>query len=151
MEKSIDKIEEFLKTLDKEKLSNLENENVIKIAYLGDSIFDLFITNYLLKNYIDIYKVNELHKKNTSFVCAKSQARIIEWLINEKYLEQNEIDYYKHARNAHSSSKSKNSSIQDYRKATGFEALLGLLFLNNKIKRLTEIFNIIEKYLDKNI
>ena len=133
MEKNIEKhlstlLTEIKKLDIDKKLHGPENENVLYLAYVGDTIFDLFTRDYLLRHYIDTIKMDEIHKRNSDLVCAKSQARIVERLIDDKVLSNDEIDFYRHARNAHSNSKSKNSSIVDYRKATGFEALLGLLF-----------------------
>lgn len=126
---------------------NIENINVLKLAFLGDTIFDFFTRNYLLKKYGDTIKMNELHKKNSALVCAKGQARMVEYLINENNLDDKEIEFYKHARNAHPHSKSKNSSIVDYRKATGFEALLAYLYLRDK-KRLMKVFDKLEAFID---
>ena len=126
---------------------NIENINVLKLAFLGDTIFDLFTRSYLVEKYGDTIKMNELHKKNSTLVCAKGQARMVEYLINENILDDIEIEFYKHARNAHPHSKSKNSSIVDYRKATGFEALLAYLYLRDK-KRLVKIFDKLKAFID---
>ena len=129
-------------------IEKFKNINVLKLAYIGDTVFDLFTRNYLIKKYEDSIKMNELHKKNSSLVCAKSQARIVEYLINENFLLENELELYKHARNSHPHSKSKNSSIVDYRKATGLEALLGSVYLEGDMKRLSIIFEKIKIFID---
>lgn len=126
---------------------NIENMNAIKLAFLGDTIFDFFTRNYLITTYGDKIKMKEMHKKNANLVCAKSQARMIEYLINEGALNNEELELYKHARNAHPHSKSKNSSIVDYRKATGFEALLAYIYLRGDKKRLNHIFNMLTEYI----
>lgn len=142
MEENLEKIFECIGKLefDKTNVGDI-NESVLKLAFVGDTIFDLFTRSFLLYKYADKIKMNELHKKNSSLVCAKSQARIIEKMINENLLDDDEKDFYRHARNAHPHSKSKNSSIVDYRKATGFEALLGKLFISGKNERLFEVLN----------
>ncbi|MBO6134497.1 MAG: RNAase [Lachnospiraceae bacterium] len=132
-----------------ENIKDPENLNVVYLAYIGDAIFDLFTRDLLIKNHISKVKMNELHKMNTDIVCAKSQARIIERLIDDNVLSDEEIDFYRHARNAHPHSKSKNSSIVDYRKATGFEALLGLLYYREDKNRLDTLLDKVKGYLLK--
>ena len=65
-------------------------------------------------------------------------------MIDKEILTEDEIEIYKHARNSKSSTRSKNSSIIDYRKATGFEALLGYLYYKNDIKRLFDILSYVK-------
>ncbi len=149
MEESIEKLINEIRSLDDGlDISEPQNENILYLAYIGDTIFDLFTRDFLLKKYISKLKMNELHKANSDLVCAKSQAKIIEKLIDSGVLTDEEISFYKHARNAHPHSKSKNSSIVDYRKATGFEALIGLLYLKKDIGRLKSIFEATSKCID---
>lgn len=149
MEESIIKLlQELKKVKENNVLQEPENKQVLELAFIGDTIFDLFSRDYLIRKYDDKIKMNDLHKKNAELVCAKSQARIVETLINSNFLTDEEINYYKHARNAHSGSKSKNSSIVDYRKATGFEALLGLLLYKNDIERMIQYYNKLIKCFD---
>lgn len=147
MEKNLENLFSQIKNIDSEqKLADPQNEQVLKLAFIGDTIFDLFTRDYLLRKYKN--KINEIHKKNTELVCAKSQARIVEKLIDINFLTEDEVSYYKHARNAHSKTKSKNSSIIEYRKATGLEALLGLLFYNDDVDRLIEILDKITEVIE---
>lgn len=140
MEKSLKDLLKSLKNINSdEKLDEPQNEQVLKLAFVGDTIFDLFTRDLLNRKYADKIKINELHKKNSELVCAKSQSKISDYLVNV-VLNDEEINFFKHARNAHSHSKSKNSSIVDYRKATGLEALLGLLFYKDE-KRLIEVLD----------
>ena len=149
MEESIEKLINEIRSLDDGlDISEPQNENILYLAYIGDTIFDLFTRDFLLKKYISKFKMNELHKANSDLVCAKSQAEIIEKLIDSGVLTDEEISFYKHARNAHPHSKSKNSSIVDYRKATGFEALIGLLYFKKDIGRLKSIFEATSKCVD---
>lgn len=129
-----------------EKLQDPQNEQVLKLAFVGDTIFDLFTRDYLVRKYSSKIKISDMHKKNTELVCAKSQSMIIDTLVND-FLTEEEIDFFKHARNAHSHSKSKNSSIVEYRKATGLEALLGLLLYKDE-KRLIEVLDKITKIFE---
>lgn len=142
MEENLKNLILGLKTLDiDEKLNEPQNEQVLKLAYVGDTIFDLFTRDYLNRNFADKIKINELHKKNSELVCAKTQSKLSDYLVDNVFTEE-EINFFKHARNAHSHSKSKNSSIVEYRKATGLEAVLGLLYYQNE-ERLIEILNAI--------
>jgi ribonuclease-3 family protein len=77
---------------------------------------------------------NELHKRAIKFVQAAVQSAMIEALMEE--LTEDEEAVYKRGRNAKTHTSAKNASIQDYRKATGFEALMGYLYLNNQMDRL---------------
>ena len=147
MEKSLESLLTNLKNIDFDsQLKNPENEQVLYLAYVGDAIFGLWTRDYLVRKYIDKLKMEEIHNMNSELVCAKSQANIVERLIDDGYLSESETDFYRHARNAHSNSKSKNSSIIEYRKATGFEALLGLLLYKDE-KRLIEILDIVAKII----
>ena len=146
MEESLKLLISGLKSINTEdKLENPQKEHVLKLAFVGDTIFDLFTRDYLVRKYSNKIKISEMHKKNTELVCAKNQSMIIDTLVND-FLTEDEIDFFKHARNAHSHSKSKNSSIVEYRKATGLEALLGLLLYKDE-NRLIEVLNEIGKIL----
>ncbi len=147
MEESLKSLINDLKSINVEdKLENPQNEQVLKLAFVGDTIFDLFTRDYLVRKYSNKIKISEMHKKNTELVCAKNQSMIIDDLVNN-FLTKDEIDFFRHARNAHSHSKSKNSSIVEYRKATGLEALLGLLLYKDE-NRLIEVLNEIGKILE---
>lgn len=97
--------------------------------------------------YKDKLKIDEIHKETTKYVCAKAQSKMIDNLIDENILSEEEVEIYKSGRNAHTKSKSKNSSIVDYHKATGFECLIGYLYFEDK-NRLDEI---IKKCLEYDI
>ena len=122
-------------------VDKVQNENALKLAFIGDTIFDLWTRNYLFLINKNKMKMNDIHKKNSDLVCAKSQANIVESLINDNFLTEEEVSIYKHGRNANSKTRSKNSSIIDYKKATGFECLIGYLYYSKKIDRMIEIFN----------
>ena len=147
MEESLKQLLVDLKNINiDDKLLEPQNEQVLKLAFVGDTIFDLFTRDWLVRKYSKKIKISEMHNKNTELVCARSQSAIINTLVND-FLTEEEIDFFKHARNAHSHSKSRNSSIVEYRKATGLEALLGLLLYkdeNRLMQVLSKISTIIE-------
>lgn len=112
--------------------------NTLALAYLGDSVYELYIREYLLKK--GIVKVKELQQEATSYVSAKSQTKILEKI--KKYLSEEELEIVKKGRNAKSHKAPKNTDILTYKHATGFETLIGYLYLNNQI-RLKEIMKMI--------
>ena len=82
-------------------------------------------------------QVNKLHKMSASLVKAETQAKMI--LALQEELTEEEIAVYKRGRNAKSFSMAKNASMKDYRMATGFEALVGYLYLTERMERLAEL------------
>jgi len=115
--------------------------NILSLAYLGDSVYELIIRNYLIST--GISKVNRLQKEAMKFVTAKSQAKFINYLLDNNLLNEEEISYVKRGRNASTYSHPKNTDIVTYKWATGFECLFGYLYLDNKRERIDELFNII--------
>lgn len=103
----------------------------LTLAYIGDGIFDIIIRTVVVER--GNSPVNGLHKKTISYVNAGTQARMIEALQDE--LTEEELAVYKRGRNAKSYTSAKNASIGDYRKATGLEALMGYLYLLNRMDR----------------
>ena len=149
MEESLDLLFKNLKSLSiNEKLVDPMNEQVLKLAFLGDTLFGMLARNYLISKYSKTIKISEMHDKNTKLVCAKNQSMIADILV-DNFLNENEIDFFKRARNAHSHSKSKSSSIVEYRKATGLEALLAFMFYKDD-KRLKDVMTKIVEILEDN-
>ena len=121
--------------MEKDQLNNQYDFN--KLAY-----FELYIREKIINLHKNL-DMNEIHKTITGIVCAKNQSDLIQKLLDKDILNEKEIEIFKSARNLHSNSKSKNSPIRDYRKATGLEALIGYLYLNDK-NRLSEILDNLE-------
>lgn len=116
--------------------------NVITLAYMGDAVYELYIREYLIKR--GIAKVEELQKEAIKYVSAKSQAIILKNLIEKNYLFDNELDIIKRGRNYKRGNHPKNTDIITYKNATGFEALIGYLYLSDNEKRIKEIINLIQ-------
>ena len=112
-----------------------EQYSALGLAYIGDGVFDLIIRTIVLD--MGNSKVKNFHRITSSIVKAESQAKITKAILDELTEEENAI--YKHGRNAKSSTSAKNASIVDYRIATGFEALIGYLYLNNRLERALEL------------
>ena len=113
------------------------------LAYIGDSIFDLVIKTYLLDTKGNM-QVNKLNRFASNIVKAQSQSEMIG--IIEPLLSPAEEAVYKRGRNAKSYTSAKNASISDYRRATGFEALMGYLYLEGEYERMVQL---IKAGLDK--
>lgn len=128
---------------------NVNEINVITLAYLGDAVYEVYIRNYLIRN--GIAKVDELQKEAIRYVSAKSQSKILNFLINNNYLNNEEIEIIKRGRNYNRLSHPKNTDIITYKMATGFECLIGYLYLDNNNNRIDEIMNyIFGGYNEKN-
>lgn len=106
------------------------------LAYIGDSIFDLVIKTYLLDTKGNM-QVNKLNRFASNIVKAQSQSEMIG--IIEPLLSPAEEAVYKRGRNAKSYTSAKNASISDYRRATGFEALMGYLYLEGEYERMIQL------------
>jgi len=114
--------------------------NIISLAYLGDAVYELYIREFLLKK--GIAKVEDLMKESIKFVSAKNQTKILKELINNNVLTNEEKNVVNRGRNYKRSSHPKNTDIVTYKISSGFEALIGYLYLENK-ERLNEIMKII--------
>ena len=108
------------------------------LAYIGDSIFDLVVKTMIVTK--GNTQVNKMNRMASSIVKAESQSKMIGYI--EDKLSEEEEGVYKRGRNAKSVSPAKNQSITDYRRATGFEALLGYLYLKKEWKRMLELVKI---------
>ena len=114
---------------------NPRDVSPLSLAYIGDAVYEVYIRSYIMKD-VNM-PVNKLHKTATKFVKAKAQSDII--LAISESLSEEETAIFKRGRNAHSYTSAKNADIVDYRRATGFEALIGYLYLSKNTERLEQI------------
>ena len=112
--------------------------NAIELAYLGDTIYDLYVRSFLVKN--DMGIISTLHKKAADIVNARSQNKSLEQVFD--ILTEQEKDMFLRGRNA-KSGVPKNMTVRDYRHATGLETLIGYLYITGKKDRLNELFKLI--------
>lgn len=112
--------------------------NPLQLALIGDAVYELFIRNYILANNIEL-TAHKIHVKAIGYVKAKSQSTIMHSL--EEELTEEESYIFKRGRNTKSATVPKNADVRDYRMATGFEALVGYLYLIGDTERLEFIFN----------
>lgn len=115
--------------------------NVLTLAYIGDAVYSVYIREYLINK--GIIKVDKLQKESINYVSAKAQAKLIEKMINDNFLKEEELEIFYRARNHKCSRHPKNTDIITYKHSTGFEAIIGYLYLNQNKKRLNEIIKYI--------
>lgn len=107
------------------------------LAYMGDAILEMKVRHHLIA--CGVGKPHELQKRAVTYVSAKAQALIVKRLWDQ--LQEEEQRIIKRGRNTRSHTIPKNASVSDYRLSTGFEALLGYLYLSDMHERLDEILN----------
>lgn len=118
--------------------SDLKKENPQVLAFVGDGVYTMFIRNKIVLEHKA--KSGELHKLTTDYVKASKQSVAIEKLL--PVLSEDEVSVYKRARNYKTASVAKNASVQEYKRATGFEAILGYLYLAGDDERLNYILRL---------
>lgn len=116
------------------------------LAFVGDAILSLYVRDYLVQ--LGITKTKDLQERSIEFVSATAQAKCIQKLIADNFLLEHEVKVYLRGRNHKSDTKAKNADIISYRQATGFEALLGYLYLTQNHVRLMCIWEEMKKMID---
>ncbi len=107
----------------------------LTLAFLGDCIFDLVIRTVIVER--GNRATDSLHKEKSEIVKASTQSSMAGAILED--LTEMELTVYRRGRNAKSYTSAKNASISDYRRATGFEALMGYLYLTNQEDRMIEL------------
>ena len=110
----------------------------LTLAFIGDCVFDLVIRSVIVCR--ANRQPNKLHKLKANVVKAQTQSEMAKALMED--MTEGEAAVYKRGRNAHSFSSAKNASIQDYRRATGLETLIGYLYLLNRSDRILELISL---------
>ena len=128
METNLTKLKDLFHLEDQD----LRSYSPLTLAYIGDGVYELIIRTILVKK--GNCPVNRLHKKASSLVKAGAQSAIME--VIEKELTEEELSVYRRGRNAHSPTMAKHATMADYRRATGFEALMGYLYLKEDYTRM---------------
>ncbi len=131
MEKSVISLFDQIKDIFELKDVEAKQYSPLTLAYIGDAVYEIIIRTILVEH--GNAPVNKLHQKASSLVKAQAQANLIHMI--EKDLTEEELAVYKRGRNAKSATTAKNASIRDYRTATGLEALIGYLYLDNQMER----------------
>ena len=134
MEESLSLLDKIKKTFDCDNV-DVRMYSPLTLALMGDCVFEIVIRSIVVER--GNRQAGSLHKIKSSVVNAKVQARMIEALMEE--LTEEERAVYKRGRNAKPHTVAKNASVNDYRKATGLEALFGYLYLSGQEDRILEL------------
>ena len=118
--------------------TDVDSYSPLVLAYMGDCVYDLIIKSMVVSR--GNKQVHRLHEETSSYVQASAQSLMMRTI--QQHLTEEEHAVYRRGRNTKSVSPAKNQSITDYRRATGFEALLGYLFLKERYARLMELVRI---------
>lgn len=117
------------------KQADIRSYSPLTLAYIGDGIYDLVIRSMMVAK--GNAHVNDLHRRTSKLVKAHAQSELIGLLQPE--LTEEELAVYRRGRNAKSFTMAKNATVADYRRATGFEALMGYLYLEDQMDRMMEL------------
>ncbi len=128
------------------KPANLYNPLVL--AYIGDSLYDVFVRSRLIEKHPDM-SAHKLHVEGIKYVKAHGQSIAIAKI--EADLTEAELSAYKRGRNTKSFTVPKNAEVGEYRRATGFEALLGWLYVNGDKARMNEIMDMAYNAVDNEL
>lgn len=132
--------------LQDDNVQDIKSYSPLTLAYIGDAVYELMIRTMIVGH--GNAPVNKLHKRSSQLVKASTQAELIKIL--EPMLSEEELHVYKRGRNAKAYTTAKNASMIDYRMATGFEALIGYLYLQNNYERAIFLVRTgIEKYSEE--
>lgn len=123
------------------KQTEPEKLNVLALAYMGDAVWEQFVRERVISALPAANRADLLHKKGIHYVNANSQAKVIRQFLDEAILTDAESDIVRRARNHRTATKAKNADPVVYKWATGFEALLGFLYLSGDRERLSELMN----------
>ena len=105
------------------------------LAYIGDGVYELVIRSLLVGR--GNAQANRLHKEASTLVNAGAQSASLERIKEE--LSEEEMQVFKRGRNANSATMAKHATMSDYRRATGFEALMGYLYLTGRMERILQL------------
>lgn len=134
MEESLNCFKEALRL----KEADASSYSPLVLAYLGDAVYELAIRTLVVNE--GNRQVNKMHKESASLVKAGTQMEFL--LAIEDELTEEEKSVYRRGRNAKSVTMAKHATMKEYRMATGFEALIGYLYLQGRLERLAELLGL---------
>lgn len=110
--------------------------NPLVLAYIGDSLYDVYVRSRIISEYGGL-SAHKMHVKAIKYVQAHGQSEAVKYI--EAELSEDELAAYKRGRNTKSYTVPKNADVGEYRRATGFEALIGWLYVGGKTERMNEL------------
>ena len=119
---------------------NPNEYNSLVLAFIGDTLNDLYVRSRLIGEHGGM-NAHKLHERASKRVSAHGQSEAVKLI--EPILDEQELAAYKRGRNTKSYTVPKNADVGEYRRATGFEALLGWLYVSGKSERLEELLNLV--------
>ncbi|MDE7182167.1 MAG: ribonuclease III [Clostridia bacterium] len=125
---------DFFTTIPTERARNL---SPVTLAFVGDAVYSLYVRERLVIT--TSFGTGTLQKLTSAEVSAHGQSGLVERILPK--LTEEETDIFKRGRNAKKPTKSKNASVAEYNRSTGFEAVLGFLYLTGQYKRIEEILS----------
>ena len=117
--------------------ADVKQLNSLALAYMGDAVLEQYVREHLLRS--GRVKPNTLHKEARKYVSAKAQAKVVHNMLEAKFLSDEEEAILRRGRNAKSGTVPKNTDLQTYKYSTGFEAVIGSLYLQGQAERVHEI------------
>lgn len=122
-------MDEYIKNID------VQNVSMQTLAFIGDAVYNVYIRSYLAS--LNNSRTGILHQSSIKYVSAKGQSYTIDNIY--KFLKEEEIKIYKRGRNTNVGTISKHVDVVEYKKATGFEAMIGYLYVTKQKERLDKI------------
>lgn len=126
--------------------ADVKQLNALALAYMGDAVLERAVREHLLVN--GMIRPNALHREATNYVSAKAQSLIVHTMLENEFLTEEEMATYRRGRNAKSGTVPKNTDVQTYRASTGFEAVLGSLYLRGEHDRVDELLRYAIELID---
>lgn len=117
------------------KKQDIRTYSPLTLAYVGDAVYDLIIRTVVVER--ANRPANELHRITVKYVSANAQSKIVQALMED--LTEEEQSVYRRGKNSKPHTTAKNASVADYMKATGFEAVIGHLYLTDQMARVLEL------------
>ncbi len=124
--------ESLISNLSTSVTEDIREYSPLTLAFIGDGVYELFVRTQIVKN--TNAPANQLHKRCVHYVRAQGQCAAMDFIL--PLLTEAETDAFKRGRNAKINTKAKNAGLAEYKKATGFEALIGYLYVTKQTDRL---------------